>query len=48
MICPLTNQKLIDIVNADITFSVFRKELPYFLEGAGQPEEHKVHYCNHL
>lgn len=48
MIRHIVYKKLNHIFNADITFSVFKKELPYFLEGAGQPKEHKVRYFNHL
>lgn len=48
MIRHIVYQKLNHIGSADTTFSVFKKELFHFLEGAGQPNEHKVCYFSHL
>lgn len=40
-------QKMSQTVNADIIFSIFKAELPYFLEGAGHPKEHRARYFSH-
>lgn len=42
MICHIVYQKLNHTDNTDATFSGFKKELPSFFEGAGQPNKQRA------